>query len=265
MFAFTKLYTINFIKSLAGPFFVIFFPIVLSVLYGSVFRFNYLVPAMVLTPAICASTVIVGSQVADFNTNGFYQRLGLTKLSTSKMIGSIIFFNLLMILASSVINIIALFFLDLFKIGKFDLEKAGQVIQENAFKVQWEQIGFYGYLFMVYAIIFLAVLVVPIGIYIGLRAKDSMNAMFKGLFLFFPITFMSGIFLDFKTLNHSEVIKVITYLIPTRWIVEPAIVYWREQSFANVSEWWMIFAGPLAAIIIGPIFLSKAIKLFNKN
>lgn len=275
MLAFLKLYIINFFKTGMGPFFSFIFPVMMLFILGSIMPFSYLAPGLFVLPAVTVGTITTSMIFADFNSSKIFTRLSFTSLSKSKVFITTILFNVMLAFAATVVTFGAILLMNNLGIGKMDL-KVGEAILEGQFKLDLSNMGLMQWLYTFIAPLLLAIMLCPIGILIGLLSKDGMSGAIKGLFVYFPVTFLSGVFLDLGNIANAKGLDKVSAWLPSRWVVEVLIKFWSGENditkeilgmdgnviFQATPEWYL-WACPLAAVLIGAAFTMIAIKRFR--
>lgn len=275
MLAFLKLYIINFFKTGMGPFFSFVFPVMMLFILGSIMPFSYLAPGLFVLPAVTIGTITTSMIFADFNSSKIFTRLSFTSLSKTKVFLTTILFNVMLALAATLVTFGAIILMNNIGLGKMDL-KVGETIFKGQFKLDLSNMGPVQWIYTFGAPLLLAIMLCPIGILIGLLSKDGMSGAIKGLFVYFPVTFLSGVFLDLGNIANAKGLDKISAWLPSRWVVEVLIKFWSGENnigkeitgldgnviFQATPEWYL-WGGPIAALVIGFAFTLIAIKRFK--
>lgn len=272
MKAIFKLINSYYWKGFFGPFFTIFFPILILFLMGNV-TYSAAVKKMVdsnLSEAIIStqiqtlgrgivfgilvSTIIsnglIGfpTTIIEFKKSTLIKRIGSANINKSHFMFATIIYNL----AWTIFSIIW-------------VPSVGALIL-GFNKFMSPSIGFNMGLLAGLPFMFLIFLIsVSIGFLIIALVNNQIGASSIANLIYFPISFLSGGFGTGKPeLDYAPAIKYFTYLIPTKYGTDLLFNITENQGFSNyLNLGWEAYGYPIIAFVIIFTFLFISIKKFK--
>ncbi len=264
MKAFIKLYAINFKNSKESIFFTFFFPVMLLLILGSIMPFKYIANGLLLVPTLVISLTTSSTILAEFKSSSIFKRIGTTKITKTQLILSLILFNVVLILVATLFLLAVIAIFNQLKIGSFSYAEyvdGIEVIQDMS--INFSKVNFFEWLYILLAILSTTFGLLSIGLFIGTKVKSVSGANMVSLMIYFPLSFLTGVFLDISMIKSSNVMNTISLMLLPRWTFEPIVELIAEGSFTNVSHNFMIYMGPIAMVVIGVAFTILMTKTFK--
>lgn len=228
---FFKLYSNYFVRNRQAMFLTFFFPLMMVFILGGFMPANYILPGLMLLPAITSSFFFTPTGIFEWRDSALIKRIGITPLKKRDFFLGIFFVHL-------IAAIIGLFFLagfiaiinsttTYFRVP--DITTGLLVGKKNAF--DWTQID---YLHSTFYFLLLTMFAISTGMVVGMFVKKQTLAFNIGMLLYFTTTFLGGVFFDVTMIYEIMPLKYTSFGIP--WT-------WTSKSFIAAMSGSFVFYG----------------------
>ncbi len=218
-------------KGFFVPFFLVVWPILLLFLQGSAFKnspdnfgpdyIHSLVGSLSMTQAMSVGIFIVPQTILEFKNSVLLKRIGATNIKP-------FFF---------VTAVIAVGFLFIFFAFLWTLLWAG-IFFGNDFG--WDFVSLPKHISIsIPYVVLMFVSSITFGIMLASLFKSTTAFIAVSNTIFLPIAFLSGSFVPMDLIEKSNVLSILTYFSPFKYVLDPFLQAWRQETFNVDYMFWI--------------------------
>ena len=285
MSALIRLYFISWWRGIIGPFFSIFFPLMMLFLLGQFVPYNVFAPTYVAYCAITLGVQSLAVSLVQFKNSSLIKRIGQTPITRKQFIFSIIVFNFILIIFAICTTLIGMYLLETInavkivhytKVPEFVDGKLEFIEKAKDFSITWDKIQVK---FVVMLAIIASFFSIACGIFLGTVCNSAEKANGLALIIYFIMTFLSGIFFPLSYIKNTKSLDFMSRAIPLRPVAQGLAESFKGEYdiFATTKLTTKVVSGHATEavlighnwqwlfypIILGIILIIISIKLFK--